>query len=75
MFVKSLPTECTMIIWDSLLSEGREVLFRYALALLKLHSDKLSRLEGKVEVFNYMKVNVPRTTAIEQLTHVGSGRR
>ena len=35
LFVKSVPTECTLSIWDSLLLEGRSVLFRYALALLK----------------------------------------
>lgn len=35
LFVKSIPTECALSVWDSLLLEGPSVVFRYGLAILK----------------------------------------
>lgn len=41
LFCTSLPSETAARVWDALLHEGTKVLFRVALALLKLHEGAL----------------------------------
>lgn len=51
LFVKSVPTDCSLTIWDSLLLEGRRVLFRYALAILKCVLHWFPGFEGPADSF------------------------
>eukprot|EP00051_Salpingoeca_urceolata_P029413 m.6731 g.6731 ORF g.6731 m.6731 type:complete len:893 (-) comp2717_c0_seq2:124-2802(-) len=69
LFVSILPCEVVVRIWDSLLHEGRDVLFRYALALLKHHETTLLKL-NKVQLFNFMKHELRRTRNVDSLTEI-----
>eukprot|EP00043_Microstomoeca_roanoka_P016749 m.172599 g.172599 ORF g.172599 m.172599 type:complete len:287 (+) comp16519_c1_seq8:2143-3003(+) len=45
VFVRILPAFVTFVIWDALLVEGREALFRFGLAILKLHEADLLKVK------------------------------
>jgi hypothetical protein len=39
LFTTSMPSETVARVWDSLFNEGPKIIFRVALALLKMHED------------------------------------
>ena len=41
LFVKTLPVESVLRVWDCLLCEGSKILFRTALGLLSLHEERI----------------------------------
>jgi hypothetical protein len=45
MFVRCVPTEATLRIWDAFLCDGKPALFRYALAVLHLNRKAISELQ------------------------------
>ncbi|KAL4443069.1 hypothetical protein ABPG77_008560 [Micractinium sp. CCAP 211/92] len=50
LFSTSLPAETVARVWDALLNEGPKVLFRVALALLKLHEPLLLAQDNEGEL-------------------------
>ena len=44
LFIKTLPIESVLRVWDCLLCEGSKLLFRTALGLLSLHEDRIVRV-------------------------------
>ncbi|KAL4457817.1 hypothetical protein ABPG75_012682 [Micractinium tetrahymenae] len=50
LFCTSLPAETVARVWDALLNEGPKVLFRVALALLKLHEPLLLAQDNEGEL-------------------------
>ncbi|CAH1133310.1 unnamed protein product [Ceutorhynchus assimilis] len=62
IYADVLPTETVLRIWDCLFLEGSKILFRVALALIKLHKEDIlqtSDLSELMTVFKNMK-NHPR---------------
>ncbi|XP_031561824.1 uncharacterized protein LOC116297689 [Actinia tenebrosa] len=55
VYLDAVPFETAVRIWDSFLFEGREVLFRIAIGLLKLQERSLLQLSGHLEIMQYMK--------------------
>ena len=43
LFVKTLPIESVLRVWDCLVCEGSKILFRTALGLLSLHEERIVR--------------------------------
>lgn len=41
LFINTLPSESLLRVWDAFLNEGKEILFRVALALLRINEDKI----------------------------------
>ncbi|EDQ89140.1 uncharacterized protein MONBRDRAFT_32573 [Monosiga brevicollis MX1] len=68
-FVNTLPTEVVLRIWDAFLCEGRSVLFRYGLALLKLHKDDILQFREDTELNAFFKEDLfrVRNTAFHDL--------
>lgn len=61
IFVDGTPPALFLRLWDSFLYEGDKVLFRVALALLKMHEEQLLRLNNSVTINNFLRsaVNAP----------------
>lgn len=61
IFVDGTPPALFLRLWDSFLYEGDKVLFRVALALLKMHEQQLLRLNNSVTINNFLRsaVNAP----------------
>lgn len=55
LFSSSMPSETVARIWDALFNEGPKILFRVALALLKLYEETLLRHDNAGEVLMTMK--------------------
>ena len=51
-FIKTLPIESTLRVWDSFVVEGAKVLFRTALALLSLHEERICRLSNFGQLYS-----------------------
>lgn len=49
LFATSVPSETVARIWDALFNEGPKILFRVALALLKLEEEALLRCDNAGE--------------------------
>ena len=59
-FVDFFPIELMLRVWDTFVSEGSKVLFRYALATFKLFEDDLIKLSDPGPVFDYFR-KVPKS--------------
>lgn len=59
-----LPVETVLRIWDCLFYDGSKILMRVAITLIKLHEDKLMRVNDFAELVNQFKIaaNNVRTT-------------
>ena len=44
LFIKTLPIESVLRVWDCLVCEGSKLLFRTALGLLSIHEDRIVRV-------------------------------
>ncbi|XP_065916446.1 TBC1 domain family member 2B-like [Dysidea avara] len=58
-FVDALPTESMLRIWDCFLYEGRKVLYRFTLAILRLNERKLLQMHDPNAILSYLK-KVPK---------------
>lgn len=50
LFATSMPSETVARVWDALFNEGPKILFRVALALLKMHEDVMLRTDNAGEL-------------------------
>jgi len=60
LFVNVLPMETTLRIWDCFLYEGSKVLFRVALAFLKLHEDQVRQCVDAGELLMLLNLETKR---------------
>lgn len=63
LFASQFPLGFVTRVFDLLFLEGRDVLFKVALALLTEHSNKLLNLESFEEIMDYLKNTVPAVDA------------
>ena len=55
LFILSMPIETVFRIWDVVMAEGSEFIFRIALALFILHEKELLELEEPSSIFSFVK--------------------
>ncbi|XP_035685235.1 uncharacterized protein LOC118421840 [Branchiostoma floridae] len=67
LFFDSVPFETLLRIWDCFLVEGPKVLFRFSLAILKLHEEAILSREDSLSVMKYMKSMAKVTYDVEGL--------
>ena len=72
LFVDSLPVNTYLHIWDALLFEGSKVLFRYAVAILKMIEDKLLKANDYMSIFNTFRTEIDTLADVQTLTHVSN---
>lgn len=58
IFVDGTPPALFLRLWDSFLYEGDKILFRVALALLKINESHLLKLSNSVTVNNFLRLAV-----------------
>lgn len=66
-FVDNIPHQIYLRIWDVFLYEGNKILFRFALAFLKYHSDVLLSMDDSLAINQYLRLLGYRTYKIERL--------
>ncbi|GAM18618.1 hypothetical protein SAMD00019534_017930 [Acytostelium subglobosum LB1] len=55
IFATTTPTETTFRIWDVFFSEGSKVLFRFALAMLKINEEELMSCQDYNDLYSLIK--------------------
>ncbi|KAF9183598.1 hypothetical protein BGZ51_003908 [Haplosporangium sp. Z 767] len=59
LFINILPVESILRVWDCFFYEGRKILFRVALTILRLHESEISKIDDPLEVFQVVQ-NIPK---------------
>ncbi|KAF9426075.1 hypothetical protein BGZ94_006966 [Podila epigama] len=59
LFINILPVESILRVWDCFFYEGRKILFRMALTILRLHEAEISKIDDPLEVFQVVQ-NIPK---------------
>lgn len=72
LFVDVYPIDTTLRIWDCMFNEGSKILFRVALAYLKLQEPQLMQLEHVGEVLHFFNQETQRMFDHNLLTRVHS---
>lgn len=70
IFVDGTPPALFLRLWDSFLYEGDKILFRVALALLKMYESHLLRLDNSVSINNYLRSTVNEPMNIDQFFEI-----
>jgi hypothetical protein len=69
LFVDCMPLEVTLVVWDNLLLEGRFALFRFAMAVLKIHEAQLLATKSRGEMFTCLKAMRSQSYDMTELLH------
>lgn len=69
LFVDCMPLEVTLVVWDNLLLEGRFALFRFAMAVLKIHEAQLLATKSRGEMFTCLKAMRSQSYDMAELLH------
>ncbi|KAG0234396.1 hypothetical protein BGX31_004573 [Mortierella sp. GBA43] len=59
LFINILPVESILRVWDCFFYEGRKILFRVALTILRLHESEIAKVDDPMEVFQVVQ-NIPK---------------
>lgn len=73
IFVDGTPPALFLRIWDSFLFEGEKILFRVALALLKMCETELLHLTNSVAINNYIRSTINASMDIDSLFDIAFG--
>eukprot|EP00053_Salpingoeca_punica_P016111 m.150547 g.150547 ORF g.150547 m.150547 type:complete len:1063 (+) comp16880_c0_seq14:201-3389(+) len=71
-FVECTSTEISLRVWDLLLCDGDEALFRFSLAILKYNEDSLLKMEDRVDLFFYLKSVSKSTMEVDALSTIAA---
>lgn len=66
IFVDGTPPALFLRLWDSFLYEGDKILFRVALALLRMYENQILRLNNSVSINNFLRSTVNAPMDIDQ---------
>uniref|UniRef100_A0A6A7FTL1 TBC1 domain family member 2B-like isoform X2 n=2 Tax=Hirondellea gigas TaxID=1518452 RepID=A0A6A7FTL1_9CRUS len=69
LFVEEVPHAIYLRVWDSFLLEGIKVMFRYALAMLKLCEEGIHARTEFMEISNYLRSIPPSLADVKKLRH------
>ncbi|XP_069694446.1 TBC1 domain family member 2B-like isoform X4 [Periplaneta americana] len=70
IYIDSLPVDLFLRVWDAFLFEGSKVLFRYALAVLKLNETEVLNQTDYVSILTTLKSRVENLTDVDCVTRV-----
>lgn len=70
VFVDNIPTAVYLHIWDVFLYEGSKVLFRFALAILKMHETDLLTLTDSAAFNQYLRTLEERHFNLKRLSEI-----
>ncbi|KAG0369958.1 rab-GTPase-TBC domain-containing protein [Gamsiella multidivaricata] len=59
LFINILPVESILRVWDCFFYEGRKILFRVALTIMRLHEAEIAKIDDPLEVFQVVQ-NIPK---------------
>ncbi|GJJ76053.1 TBC1 domain family member 6 [Entomortierella parvispora] len=59
LFINILPVESILRVWDCFFYEGRKILFRVALTILRMHETEIAKIDDPLEVFQVVQ-NIPK---------------
>ncbi|CAG8492126.1 5802_t:CDS:2 [Cetraspora pellucida] len=59
LYINILPIETLLRVWDCFFYEGNKILFRVALAILRLNEEKILAVDDPMEVFQVVQ-NMPK---------------
>ncbi|KAG0306903.1 hypothetical protein BGZ98_001497 [Dissophora globulifera] len=59
LFINILPVESILRVWDCFFYEGRKILFRMALTILRMHESEIVKIDDPLEVFQVVQ-NIPK---------------
>uniref|UniRef100_A0A1X7TC51 Rab-GAP TBC domain-containing protein n=1 Tax=Amphimedon queenslandica TaxID=400682 RepID=A0A1X7TC51_AMPQE len=74
LFIDALPTESMLRIIDVFLFEGRKVLFRVSLSILKLYERRILSMVDPVTIFQFIKEVAKHIFNVEELFKVREKR-
>ena len=75
MFTDCLPVETLFRVWDVFFAEGRDVLFRVALSILKLNEPDVLAAESVGDLFGFVGGMTSRLWAADKLISVSRDDR
>ncbi|KNE73069.1 hypothetical protein AMAG_17334 [Allomyces macrogynus ATCC 38327] len=67
LYINVLPNECVLRLWDTFFYEGSKILYRIALAVLKLIESDVIKLKDAMEVVQYIQTAPKRMTDVDKL--------
>lgn len=70
IFIDSLPVDLFLQVWDAFLFEGSKVLFRYALAVLKLNEAEVMKQTDYVSILMVLKNRVENIVDFDGVSQV-----
>ncbi|ESO92456.1 hypothetical protein LOTGIDRAFT_120741, partial [Lottia gigantea] len=70
VFVDNVPPETFLKVWDSFLYEGSKVMFRFAIAFLKLVEDDILLQDGALAINRYMRVIGEKLTNSKRIIQI-----
>lgn len=70
VFVDNIPVSVYLHIWDVFLHEGSKILFRFALAILRLHKLELMRLTDSASFNQFLRTLYGRRFNLQQLSTI-----
>ena len=69
-FVDNIPVRVYLRIWDVFLYEGNKVLFRFALAFLKMHEEQILQMKDSVSINQFLRTLGERPCDVKQLCYI-----
>lgn len=66
IFVDGTPPALFLRLWDTFLYEGDKILFRVALALLRMYENEILRLSNSVSINNFLRSTVNAPMDVDQ---------
>ncbi|KAI1285106.1 TBC1 domain family member 2B [Halotydeus destructor] len=73
-FVDNIPVTVYLRIWDVFLLEGNKVLFRFALAFLKLYEEHILSLQDSMQINTFLRTLGERKCDVNYLCNIAFSR-
>ena len=70
IFVDNVPVFVYLHIWDVFLHEGSKVLFRFALAILRLHESELLQMTDSASMNQFLRTLDERQFNLQRLSDI-----
>ncbi|XP_041467482.1 TBC1 domain family member 2B-like [Lytechinus variegatus] len=69
-FCDNIPAETMLRIWDTFLSEGNKVLFRFSLAAFKFFEEEMLKQNDYLRIFAFLRRMPEMLTDVQRLTQI-----
>ncbi|CAG8545398.1 14057_t:CDS:2 [Dentiscutata erythropus] len=75
LYINILPIETLLRVWDCFFYEGNKILFRVALAILRLNEEKIMAVDDPMEIFQVVQGCFRRRDCISEISQKDIDRR